>query len=140
MARPPFFSGVPVAFGRPQENGGNGLHGCLTPGAGIVFWHASQMPWLCAATVNRRRKVMPAWTRKAIEKIWQQVLEDVEATNANTKSIMWKNTDFLRHVVNEKEEERLRFTHVSEHCKPPPVEDFLWWESTDHGEEKKKTA
>ena len=83
---------------------------------------------------------MPAWTRKAIEIIWQQVLEDVEANSANTKSIMWKNTDFLRHVVSENEEERLRFTHVSEHCKLFPVEDFLWWESTDHGEEKKKTA
>ena len=30
------FSGVLVAFGRPEENGGSGLHGCLTPGAGVV--------------------------------------------------------------------------------------------------------
>ena len=31
------FLGVLVAFGRLQENGGSGLKGCLTPGAGVAF-------------------------------------------------------------------------------------------------------
>ena len=61
--------------------------------------------------MQRRRtgkEDLPAWTRKAIEINWQQVLEDVEASNAYMKNTMKKNTDFLRHVVSEKEEELLR--------------------------------
>ena len=34
--------------------------------------------------------------------IRQQVLDDVEASNTFPKIIMWRNTDFLRHVVGQK--------------------------------------
>ena len=84
---------------------------------------------------------MPAWRREAIGKMWQDVLEDVEGSNAYTKSLMWSNTYLLKDVVREKRRKRShsRCTDVCEHCKLCPVEDFLRWTGADHGEMKKKT-
>lgn len=80
---------------------------------------------------------MPVWTRKAIEIIWQHRLEDVEAINAYTKSILSKSTDFLRHVVSEKGGRgAMTFTYACEHCDLFLVEDFLRWVGTM---EKRKT-
>ena len=80
---------------------------------------------------------MPVWTRKAIERIWQHRLEDVEAINACTKSILWRSTDFLRHVVSEKGGRgAMTFTYACEHCDLFLVEDFLRWVGTM---EKRKT-
>ena len=71
---------------------------------------------------------MPAWTGKVNAIIWQEVLEDVEANNAYTKIIIWRCTNFLRHVVSEKEGRgAITFTCVCERCKLLPVEVFLWW-------------
>ena len=36
----------------------------------------------------------PAWTRKAIARIWQEALEDVEASNTNMNNIVWRKTQF----------------------------------------------
>ena len=63
---------------------------------------------------------------KEIGKTWSQVLEDVEARNVFIKSIMWRSTDFLRHVMGETEGRgAITFIYVCEHCKMFPVEDFL---------------
>ena len=80
---------------------------------------------------------MPQWTRKVIGNNGNQVLEDVEACNVFTKKIMWKGTDFLRHVVEERQKEPSPAEFVCEHCKLFLVEDFLWWVSTNHGERRK---
>ena len=78
--------------------------------------------------------------RKRFGKIWQEVLDDVEARNAFTKSMMWRSTDFLRKVVGEKEGRgAITPTCVCEHCNLFPVADFLWWVSANHGEKKKET-
>ena len=67
---------------------------------------------------------MPRWTKKANTKLWQEVLNDVGRGNAFTKSIMWRSTDFLRHVVSEKGgREAITFTYVCEHCKLYLLED-----------------
>ena len=55
---------------------------------------------------------LPAWTKKAIGKIWQEVPADVEASNAFSKSTACKSTDFLRHVVSEEERRRCYHVHV----------------------------
>ena len=82
---------------------------------------------------------IPQWTKKVIGTCRDQVLEDVEARNVYPANIMWKSTDFLRHVTGETEERgAITFTHVCEHCKLFPEEDFWWWVSTDHGERRKK--
>ena len=78
---------------------------------------------------------MSAWTRKAIGRIWQEVMDDVEASSAYTMSILWKST--LRRVVGEKEGRgAITFTNVREHFKLFPVENFLWWVRTNRGEKK----
>ena len=65
--------------------------------------------------VELEKEDMPAWTRRVTARIWQDVLEDVEANNAFTKGIMWRSTDFLRHVVSEKEGRgAITFTYVCE--------------------------
>ena len=46
---------------------------------------------------------MPEWTRKAVARICQDVLADVETRNTHVNSTMWKSTDFLKHVAKEKE-------------------------------------
>ena len=104
-----------------------------------VRWNAC--PGL--ATVCRdgelEKEDMPSWTRKAIARIWQRVLEDVEASNTFTKSIVWKSGNFLRHVVSEKEgREAITFTYVCAHCKLFPGGDVLWVVRTNHGENAKR--
>ena len=60
--------------------------------------------------------------------------------NAFTKSIMWRSTGFLRHVVSEKGGSgAIMVAYVCKHCKSFPVEDFLWWVGANHGEKKKNT-
>ena len=44
------------------------------------------------------------------------MLEDVEASNAFSKNMMWKTTDFLRHVLSEKKGiGPVTLTYVREH-------------------------
>ena len=58
---------------------------------------------------------------------------------AREKHYVEKNNDLLRHVVCEKRGRgAITFTYVCEHRKVFPVEHFLWWVSTNHGEKKKK--
>ena len=48
--------------------------------------------------------------------------------STRTKSILWKNTDFLRNVVSEKGRRgAMTFTYACEHCDLFLVEDFLRW-------------
>ena len=69
---------------------------------------------------------MLQWTRTVVGKLWDQVIEEVEARNVFTTNIMWKSTGFLRHVVGETEQRgAITFTYVCEHWKLFPVEDFL---------------
>ena len=84
-------------------------------------------------------RIMPRWTKKAKGEIWQQLLADVEASNALTKSIVWRSSDFLRHVVREKEGRgAIIFTYVCEYCKLSFVEYFPWSISANHGVKKRK--
>ena len=54
-----------------------------------------------------KHEEMPAWTRKAIARVWQEVLKDVEASHAYPKNVM-------RHVVREdKKGEVPLCSHVS---------------------------
>ena len=46
-------------------------------------------------------KNLPAWTKKALINIWQQLSEDHEARNDFMRPIMWTTAYFLRHVVGE---------------------------------------
>ena len=59
----------------------------------------SMMSSKCAETVN--------WGNRT----GQQVLADVKASNAHTKNIMWKHSDFLRHAASEKREEEPLHSH-----------------------------
>ena len=69
---------------------------------------------------------MLQWTRTVVGKLWDQVLEEVEARNVFTTNIMWKSAGFLSHVVGQTEQRgTITFTHVCEHWKLFPVEDFL---------------
>ena len=53
------------------------------------------------------------------------------------KSIMWRSTDFLRHVAGEIEEiGAVTFTYVCEHCNRFPMEDVLWWVTVNHSERR----
>ena len=64
------------------------------------------------------REDLPGWPRKATAEVWSQMLQDREARNYFMKSIMWRSTDVLRHVVGEVEEGgAITFTHACEHCK-----------------------
>ena len=72
---------------------------------------------------------------RIIGKIWNRVLEDVEARHVFTKNIMWRTTDFLRHVAGETEGRgTITFTYVCEHRKVIPVEGrtFLLWVSINY--------
>ena len=62
---------------------------------------------------------MPQSTRKVAGGMWGQVLEDVEARTVYTKRIVWKSTDFLRHVLGETEG-RGAITFA-----------YVWWVSTN---------
>ena len=64
----------------------------------------------CAETVNWQRR----YASLDEESDWNDlaVLEDDEASNAYTKSIMWQDTDFLRHVESQKRGERSHYVHV----------------------------
>ena len=68
---------------------------------------------------------LPAWTKKTLAKIWNQVSEDHEAGSASCgRARLWD----LRHLVGEAEEKgTITFTNVCENCKNFLVEDFLWW-------------
>ena len=47
----------------------------------------------------------------------------------------------MRHVVGETEGRgAITFSYVCENYKLFPVEDFLWWVSTNHGERRKKNS
>ena len=60
----------------------------------------------------------------------------VGARNVFLKSITWRSTDFLRHVVGETEGRgAIAFMYVL-----LPIERFLWWVSTYHGERQKKNS
>ena len=92
-----------------------------------------------AKTDGLESEDLPLWTRISIGRIWEEVLEAVEAGNAYTKSFLWKSTEFLRHVVTEKEGRvAITFPYVCENCKFLPAEDILWWASASHCEEKEK--
>ena len=43
------------------------------------------------------------WTKKVIRKIWIKALDDEEERNVYIKSVMWRITVFLRHLVGETE-------------------------------------
>ena len=66
-----------------------------------VQWNYFQGPAKVGKDVEVEREDVPAWTRNVAGIIWQEVLEDVEASHVYTKSIMWRSTEFLRHVVSE---------------------------------------
>ena len=52
-------------------------------------------------------------------------------------SIMWKSTDFLRHVVVEVEEQgTITFTYACEDCIMVLAEAFLRWVTSNHGGKK----
>ena len=88
----------------------------------------------CARKTGWRRKVCSNGAKNVIGKIWSQLLEHVEARSVFIKSIMWRSTDFLRHVVEAMEGRgAVTFTFVCEHCNLIPAEDFLWWVFTVHG-------
>ena len=74
------------------------VHRCIND----VHWNHFQGPADVFKDGELKKEGMPAWMRKAIGIIWQEVLEDAESSNVYTKSIMWRSTDFLRHVVSEK--------------------------------------
>ena len=83
---------------------------------------------------------LPKCTKKARAKVCSQILEDHEARNDIMKRIMWKRTDFLRHVVGEVEEKgAINFTYVCEHCKMFVVEDMLWV-TANQGERSKNNS
>ena len=83
---------------------------------------------------------LPQWTRKVTCGTKDQVLEDVEARNVDTKNITWKSTDFSRHVAGGTEgREAITFTYVCEHSMLFRVEDFLWV-STNHEERRKRNS
>ena len=68
-----------------------------------VQWNALRaLPRVCRDG-EFEKEDMSSWTRKVIERNWQQVLADVEASNAHTKSIMWTSTCSQRHAVSENE-------------------------------------
>ena len=51
--------------------------------------------------------------------------DDDEARNVFMKSIVWRSTDFFRHVVGETEEKRaITFSYVCEQWKLFPMEFF----------------
>ena len=61
---------------------------------------------------------LPRLIKKAIVKVWSQIVEDHEAWNDCMKSIILRSTDFLRHVVGEVEERgTITFSYVCERCK-----------------------
>ena len=53
-----------------------------------VQWSYFHGPAKVCKEGELEKEYMPAWTRKVIARIWQGVLENVEAYNAHTKSIM----------------------------------------------------
>ena len=82
---------------------------------------------------------LPRWTKTVVGRMWSEVLKDGEARNVFIKSIIWRRTDFQGRVVGEKEERGARtFTHIREHFKLFPAEEFLWLVSTDHEQRRKK--
>ena len=69
---------------------------------------------------------LPQWTKKVIRKVGIQVLDDVEERHVYIKSVMWRGTVFLTHVVGETEGRGdISFTNVCERCKLFPVKRFL---------------
>ena len=83
---------------------------------------------------------LPRWTKKATAQVCSQTLDDHGGLGTiSLKSITWRNTDFLRHVVGDRQRQRCKhfFTYVCEHRTVFPVEDFPW-QVTAHGERKKK--
>ena len=56
----------------------------------------------CAGTTDQQRKNLQQRTVTDFGKTWDHVREDVTARIVFMKSIMWRTTDSLRHVVGEK--------------------------------------
>ena len=63
-------------------------------------------------------------------------LQSADLLTADVGNIMWRSTDFLRHVLSEKRGRgAVTSTYVCQHCKLFPVE-VLWW-GANRGEQKK---
>ena len=61
---------------------------------------------------------------------WQDLQPSVGKRRelSSFRIIIWRSTDFFRHVVGEKEGRRaITFAFVCERCNLFPVEDVLWW-------------
>ena len=85
---------------RYKDDGTVEVHGWISD----VLWNFFSGQAQVCKDGELENEDMSVWTRKPIgKKIWQDVLEGVEASNANTKNIMQKSTYFLKHVVSEKE-------------------------------------
>ena len=81
---------------------------------------------------------MTQCTREVSGQSWDQGLEDLEARTVFSTKIMWKSTDFLRHVKGETEGRGvIAFIYVCQHWKVFPVEDVLWWLPTNNGGKRK---
>ena len=95
-----------------------GVHKWITEVPHRAFWSLAQV---CKEGRLDNEEV-PRWTKNAKVKFLSQILEDHEARNDFTQSIMWRSTDFLRHVVGDVEESGdINFTYVCE-----PRKKNLW--------------
>ena len=82
---------VQELFFRYKDDGTIEVHRWISD----IQWNFCRCPAKVCKHGELEKEDMPVWTRKAIGRIWQQVLEDVEASNVYTKSIIWKSPDFL---------------------------------------------
>ena len=75
------------------------------------------------------------WTFERIREAYEKVAKDEFGRLGIVQEILRKSTDFLRRVIEPVDGMGgVTLSNVCPHCDSFPLEDYIWWVSTGHGD------
>ena len=85
------------------------------------------------------RKDATEWTLERIREAFEKVAKDEIGCLSIVQGIMLKSTDFLRSIIAPVAGQGgVTLSYVCPHCNCFPLEDYIWWVSTGHGDSNNK--
>ena len=85
----------------------------------------------------REKEKSSEWTPEKIREGCEKVAKDEIGRLGIVQKILGKSTDFLRRIIAPVGG-GVTLSHICPHCNSFPLEEYIWWVSTGHGDGNKK--
>ena len=87
----------------------------------------------------REEEKSSEWTLERLREAYEKVARDEIGRMGFVQEILRKSTDFLRRVIAlVGGMGGVTMSYICPHCSSFHLEDYSWWDSTEHGDSRKK--